>query len=51
MFAKFFTNEKLINLSKLIITNVVEIVLKTISVAFIIPLLNESLKSLNSKFM
>jgi len=51
MFAKFFTNQNLINLCKLVVTNVVDVVIKTISVAFIIPLLNDSLKNLNSKFM
>ncbi len=51
MFAKFFSFESFKNVCKVLITNIVEIVIKTISVSFIIPLLQEGLKELNGKYM
>ncbi len=51
MFAKFFSNENIKNICKLVVENVIQVVIKTISVAFLIPLLEDGLKSLNSNFM
>ncbi len=50
MFSSFFTNQNFMNICKLIVKNVIEVVIKTVSVAFIIPLLHNTLESMNSKF-
>jgi hypothetical protein len=50
MFAKFFSTENLKNVCKLLVKNIVEVVLKTISVAILIPLLQDGLKELNGKY-
>ncbi len=50
MFASFFNTQNVFNICKLIVKNVIEIAVKTIFVAFVIPLLHNSLENLNSKF-
>ena len=49
MFAKYFNNENIKNVCKLIITNVIKIVIKTISVSLLLPILYDSISQINNK--
>ena len=49
MFATFFSFENIQNICKLLVKNIIEVVIKTISVSFLIPLLQTGLKQLNKK--
>ncbi len=51
MFAKFFSSENIKNICNILVRNIVEVVIKTISITFLIPLLDTGLKELSKKYV